>query len=151
MYAGFAATVLNLLLTLPVLGRYSRAAKDANNAAARDTSLGETARAARETIIWHSENQLVGVMAFVLVADILGLACWAWLAVAARRGHGWTRIAGTALLVVYTIATLLVLFDTKNDPGAEFTTILVWALGVATVIPLWSQQAREFFSAWRKR
>jgi hypothetical protein len=106
MYAGFAATVLNLLLSLSVFG--------------------------------------------VLVADILGLACWAWLAVATRRGHGWTRIAGTVLLAVYSIAALLVVFDTKNDPGAEFTTLVVWALGVAAVIPLWSQQAREFFYTWRR-
>jgi hypothetical protein len=28
---------------------------------------------------------------------------------------------------------------------------VVWAIGVATVIPLWSQQARDFCYAWRKR
>ena len=30
--------------------------------------------------------------------------------------------------------------------------MLVWAIGVAAVIPLWSQQARDFFAyTWRKR
>ena len=164
MYAGFAATVLGALLALPVLGRYihaanvaQNAAKVAQNAATRDSLLrlgksvrAESVRAANQTNVWHTQNQMAGVMAIVLAADILGLACWAWLAVAARRGNGWTRIAGTVLLAVYSVATLLVVFGTTNDPGAEFTTLLVWALGVATVIPLWSQQAREFFYTWRK-
>jgi hypothetical protein len=157
MYAGFAATVLDALLTLPVLGRYNHAAKVAQDAATRDGLLklgksvrAESVRAANETNVWHTQNQMAGVMAIVLAADVLGLACWAWLAVAARRGNGWTRIAGTVLLAVYSVVALLVGFDTKNDPGAEFTTLLVWALGVATVVPLWSQQAREFFYTWRK-
>jgi serine/threonine kinase PknH len=165
MYAGFAATVLGALLALPVLGRYNHAAtvaqnaaKVAQNAVTRDSLLrlgksvrAESVRAVNQTNVWHTQNQMAGVMAIVLAADILGLACWAWLAVATRRGNGWTRIAGTVLLAVYSVAALLVVFDTKNDPGAEFTTLLVWALGVATVIPLWSQQAREFFYTWRKR
>jgi hypothetical protein len=55
------------------------------------------------------------------------------------------------LLGIYSIAALLVLFGTHRDPGPQFTTILVWALGLAAVIPLWSQQARNFFYTWRKR
>jgi hypothetical protein len=94
---------------------------------------------------------MAGAMAIAVGADVLGLACWAWLAVATRRGNGWTRIAGTVLLAIYSICTLLVVFGTHLDPGPQFTTVLVWAIGVATVIPLWSQQARDFFFAWRKR
>ncbi len=90
-------------------------------------------------------------MAIALVADLLGLVCWAWLAMATRRGNGWTRIAGAVLLGIYSVCTLIVLFGTKRDPGPQFTTVVVWALGVAAVIPLFSQQARDFFQAWRKR
>ena len=149
MYTGFAVTVLAVLLSLPVLGRYAHDASTAKNAAAR-AAFGHTVTAARQTAIYQTQNQMTGVMAIILAADLLGLACWAWLAVAARRGNGWTRIAGTALLGVYSICTLLVVFKTNNDPGAEFTTIVVWALGLAAVIPLWSQRAREFFDTWRK-
>jgi hypothetical protein len=69
---------------------------------------------------------------------------------ATRRGHGWTRIAGTVLLAIYSVCALLVLLGTHNDPAPQFTTLVVWALGVAAVIPLWSQQARDFFRAWGK-
>jgi hypothetical protein len=150
MYAGFVVTLLNLLLSLPVLGRYSHDATADKNRAATDTLLNHLVDAARATAAWRVQNQMVGVMAILLIADILGLFCWAWLAIAARRGNGWTRIAGSVLLGIYTICTLLVVFKTRNDPGVEFTTIVVWAVGVATIIPLWSQQARGFFDAWRK-
>jgi hypothetical protein len=94
---------------------------------------------------------MAGAMAIGVAAAVLGLVCWAWLAVATRRGNGWTRIAGTVLLAIYSICTLTVVFGTHRDPGPQFTTVVVWAIGVATVIPLWSQQARDFFYAWRKR
>jgi hypothetical protein len=49
------------------------------------------------------------------------------------------------------VVMLLVLLRTHNDPSARFTTLVAWALGVAAVIPLWTQQARAFFDTWGKR
>jgi len=46
---------------------------------------------------------------------------------------------------------LSVLANTQGDPGAQATTLLVWALGVAAAISMWTQPARAFFDAWRKR
>jgi hypothetical protein len=137
MYIGFAATVLDVVLSLVVLGRYiheSNVAQAAGLQGAEDTA-----------------NTMAGSMAIALTADVLGLACWAWLALATRRGHGWPRIAGLVLLCIYSIILLFVMFGTHNDAGARFTTLVVWGLGLAAVIPLWSQQARAFYFAWRKR
>jgi hypothetical protein len=97
------------------------------------------------------QNQMVGAMVIAVVAAVIGLVCWAVLAVACRRGRGWTRIAGTVLLGIYTLVLLLVCVKTHNDSAARFTTLLAWALGLAAAIPLWSQRARDFFYAWRKR
>jgi serine/threonine protein kinase len=151
MYTGFVVTALDVVLSLLVLGRYTHDATTAKNAAAVYAANGDTRRAALETTIWHNQNTMAGATAIGLVAGLLGLACWVWLAMAARRGNGWTRIAGVVLLGIYSICTLLVLFGTHHDPGPQFTTFVVWALGVAAVIPLWSQQARDFCYAWRKR
>jgi hypothetical protein len=137
MYAGFVLTALDVVLSLVALGRYVH---DSNVA----KGLGRRA-------VQSSANGMAGAAVIGLVADILGLACWAWLAVATRRGNGWPRIAGAVLLGIYSICTLFIVFGTKRDPGAQFTTVLVWAIGVATMIPLFSQQARDFFYAWRKR
>ena len=70
---------------------------------------------------------------------------------AARHGRGLARAAGTVLLVIYTVVMLLLLGGTHNDPGARFMTIVVWVLGVAATVPLWTQSARAFFATWRRR
>jgi hypothetical protein len=134
MYVGFAVTVVALISSLMVLGRYTR---DAD-------------RILAGTIARNHADQLTGVMAVAVLADVLGLVCWVVLALACRRGRGWTRIAGTVLLAVYTVVMLIVLLRTHNDPGARFTTLVAWAFGVAAAIPLWTQQARDFFSAWSR-
>jgi CHASE2 domain-containing sensor protein len=123
----------------------------AKAAAASDKAAGFTGLAAVDTADWHHQDTMAGSMAIAFTADFLGLICWAWLAMATRRGHGWTRVVGAVLLGIYSICTLFVLLGTQHDPGPQFTTVVVWALGVATVIPLFSQQARDFFFAWRKR
>jgi hypothetical protein len=135
MYIGFVVTALDVVLSLVALGRYTH---DANVDKGFDRAVAQ-------------DVAMAGAISIGFIADLLGLACWAWLAVATRRGHGWTRIAGAVLLGIYSICTLTVLFGTKHDPGPVLTTIVVWALGVATVIQLFSQQARDFFYAWRKR
>jgi hypothetical protein len=137
MYAGCAMTVVALALSMTAMGRY-------DHSEGLYLRLGKAAAAA-------SEKSMSGAMAVAIVAGFLGLACWIWLATATRRGHGWPRTAGAVLLGIYTIVTLFVVFGTKRDPGAELSTIIVWALGVVALIPLWTQQAREFFFAWRNR
>ena len=151
MYAGFVVTVLDVVLSAVAFGRYSHDATVAKNLASADSAAGRSYLASVQTTVWHNQNTMAGTMAIALLADLLGLACWVWLAMATRRGHGWTRIAGAVLLGIYSVCTLLVLFGTHHDPGPQFTTLVVWALGVATVFPLFSQQARDFFYAWRKR
>lgn len=151
MYIGFVFTALDAVLSAVTLGRYNYAFNAAKGAANHLTALGETRKAATETAIMNTQNAMSGVMVIGFVAVLLGLVCWAWLAMAARRGKGWTRVAGTVLLGIYSLCTLMVLLATHGDPGVRFTTVVVWALGVGAVIPLWSQQARDFFYAWRKR
>jgi hypothetical protein len=151
MYAGFVVTLLDVVLSVVALGRYTHDATVAKDLASTDSAAGRSHLASLQTTVWHSQNTMAGTMAIALLADLLGLACWVWLAMATRRGNGWTRIAGAVLLGIYSVCTLLVLFGTHRDPGPQLTTLVVWALGVATVFPLFSQQARDFFYAWRKR
>jgi hypothetical protein len=151
MYAGLVVTALDVLLSLISVSRYAHAANVAKAAAARLAELGEPLKAANQSAIMHAQDTMAGAMAIGLTADIIGLFCWAWLAVATRRGNGWTRVAGTVLLAIYAVCALFVVFGTHRDPGPQFTTVVALAIGAAAVIPLWSRQARDFFFAWRKR
>jgi hypothetical protein len=134
MYVGFVATLASLITSGLVFGRYSNAAKPHGH-----------------PLLEKAANSMAGWAAIALCADAIGLVCWVVLAVACRRGRGWTRIAGTVLLALYTLVMLGLLLRTHEDPGARFTTLVAWACGVGAVVPLWTQQARAFFEAWRKR
>jgi serine/threonine protein kinase len=151
MYAGFAATCAALVTSLIMLGKYARAATAWKDHAATAATLGLRHVALVDQAKQSAQNQMAGAMVIAVVAAVLGLACWAVIAVASRRGRGWTRIASTVLIGLYTLVVLLVCVSTHNDPGARFTTLLVWAIGLAAVIPLWSRGARDFCYAWRKR
>jgi hypothetical protein len=137
MYAGLAATVIALITSVSILAKYTHAATEAKN----NYQL---------TIEAH-ENQMAGAMTIGVVADAIGIACWVILAIACRHGRRWTQVTGTVLFGVYTIVLLFVLLGTTNDPGPRFFSLLVWVLGGAALIPLWSRQARDFFATWGRQ
>ncbi len=137
MYAGLATTVIALIVSGVNLGQYTRNAQEYQ----KHPLLHPT---------YVHASQMASSMSFAVIADLIGIACWVVLAIAARHGRGWARITGTVLLGIYTLVLLSVLVVTHDDPGARFLTLLVWVLGVAATVPLWTQQARAFFATWGK-
>jgi hypothetical protein len=86
----------------------------------------------------------------VIIGCVIGAGLWLTLAVAANRGHGWTRVVGTVLFGIDT----LVFIATLGRPGiSAIKTIhtLIWLVGLVTVVMLWQRQASQFFSARRRR
>jgi serine/threonine kinase PknH len=137
MYGGLAASVAAIIFTGVAFGRYSHAS--------------DVAKAAGASVREDAQNTMAGIAAIALIADILGLALWIVIAVACRRGRGWSRVFGAVLLGINTIIMVSLLAGTHNDPGARFTTLVTWVLGLAATIPLFTAPARDFFRAWRKR
>ena len=148
MYAGFVATALDVVLSLLVLGRYTHAATVAKNPRPLDRGQAHRPPCRRPSAQPEHDGRRDGDRGRRRPPRprLLGLARDGHPArprLDADRRHGAPRHLHDLML--------LVLFGTHHDPGAQFTTLVVWALGVAAVIPLWSQQARDFFHAWRKR
>jgi hypothetical protein len=86
----------------------------------------------------------------VIIGCVIGAGLWLTLAVAANRGHGWTRVVGTVLFGIDT----LVFIATIGRPGiSAIKTIhtLIWLVGLVTVVMLWQRQASQFFAARRRR
>jgi hypothetical protein len=86
-----------------------------------------------------------------VIGGSIGIVCWIVVATSSRRGHGWTRIAATILLALHTVGMLIDLLATHGDPAVKVTVVIIWIIGLASVILLWGQQASQFFLAWRKR
>lgn len=137
MGAGLVVTVVAAVLSSLAYARY-------------DHDFG-VATAAGLTAAANHAHSMAGAMSVTMSAEYLGLIGWIWLAIASRRGNGRARIAGLVLLGIYTCCVPFVLFGTHGDLGPQLMSIVVWGVGVASVIPLWSRQAREFSFAWRGR
>jgi hypothetical protein len=60
-------------------------------------------------------------------------------------------VAGTGLFAIYSVCTLIVIFATQGDPGPQFATMAVWAIGLATAALLWTPSAHSFFARKTRR
>jgi hypothetical protein len=137
MYGGAVLTVLGMFIDLVVIS-HLRTAYLADHPLLDQAGINRI-------------NSLAGVGDLaVIIGCVIGASLWLTLAVAANRGHGWTRVVGTVLFGIDT----LVFIATIGRPGINaIKTIhtLIWLVGLVTVVMLWQRQASQFFSARRRR
>jgi len=108
-----------------------------------------TAAVARYNLTHH---RMAGDLTLTSVwGGAIGIVCWLFIATSCRRGRGWTRIAATILLALHTIGLLSLLVEPIDAPVVKAISIVMWVIGLAAVILLWSQEAGAFFLAWRRR
>jgi hypothetical protein len=137
MYGGAVLTVLGMFIDLAVISQL-------RTAYLADHPLLDQAGINRI-------NSLAGAGDLaVIIGCVIGASLWLTLAVAANRGHGWTRVVGTVLFGIDT----LVFIATIGRPGiSAIKTIhtLIWLVGLVTVVMLWQRQASQFFATRRRR
>jgi Protein kinase domain len=137
MYGGAVLTVLGMFIDIAVIS-HLRTAYLADHPLLDQAGINRI-------------NSFAGVGDLaVIIGCVLGASLWLTLAVAANRGHGWTRVVGTVLFGLDT----LVFIATIGRPGiSAIKTIhtLIWLVGLVTVVMLWQRQASQFFAARRRR
>jgi len=84
----------------------------------------------------------------VLVGGGAVVALWLWLAFASKQGRSWARTVGTLLFGVDTLALLLTL-GSPGIGGTKGIGVIIWLIGLVTVILLWRRQSSEYFSLRR--
>jgi len=96
-------------------------------------------------------NAIAGAGDFgVVIGSLAAVGLWIALALAARKGHGWTRTVGTVLFGIDT----LVFIGTIGRPGiaaAKTIHLMIWLVGLLAVIFLWQRRSTQFFAASRRR
>jgi hypothetical protein len=137
MYGGAVLTVLGMFIDLAVISQL-RTAYLADHPLLDQGGINRI-------------NSLAGAGDLaVIIGCVIGASLWLTLAVAANRGHGWTRVVGTVLFGIDT----LVFIATIGRPGiSAIKTIhtLIWLVGLVTVVMLWQRQASQFFATRRRR
>jgi hypothetical protein len=132
MYSGAAITLLGTLVSLATIGEV------------------KTAFSARHPLL--SGNAVKSVAAVASVEVLIGggavIALWLWLAFASKQGRPWARTVGTVLFGVDTLA-LLVTLGSPGIGGTKGIGVVIWLIGLVTVILLWQRRASEYFSLRR--
>lgn len=134
MYAGAVVSGISFVVTLVTLSNIRSAAHRANPSWT-PTQL-------------HNFERLVVVVA--VISGVIGIGLWIWMALANRAGKSWARIVATVLFGLYTLSLLLGLSRGGLAAGS-FVSLLIWLIGLGTIIMLWRRESSDYFNAPRAR
>jgi hypothetical protein len=120
MYAGAVASLLYAIVALAVVGQVKAAVL------ANDPQL--SARAVRSAAAITAAGFIVG--------GAVSVALWLWMASATRHGRSWVRPVGTVLFAINTL-TLVGPIRNAGLTAIKGIGVVIWLIGLATVISLW--------------
>jgi hypothetical protein len=83
-------------------------------------------------------------IAIVVVAGIIGVGLWLWMAWANKRGKNWARITGTVFFGLYTLDLIFVAARAASGISTVFA-IVTWLVGLGATIMLWRRDSTAFF------
>jgi hypothetical protein len=92
----------------------------------------------------------------LVVAGLVGVGLWIWMALSCKAGKNWARITSTVFFAIETISTLTAVSGAGQFAGADagagrFSGILVWLIGLGAIILLWQRQSSEYFQSTPRR
>jgi hypothetical protein len=129
MYAGAALSLISLIVGLTTLGSEKSAIE---KAFPKDTS--------------SQVHQIEAFnVAIVLLAGIIGIALWLWMARANATGHNYGRIVGTVLFAIYTLNIAAALARPHASLALVFD-LLVWLAGLGAVVFMWRRESTPYFA-----
>ncbi|HLH82379.1 MAG TPA: protein kinase [Trebonia sp.] len=132
MCSGAAASLLGMIAAITTISRL-KVAYLRNHPAADPVNASHLA--------------IAGDLAVVL-GSLLSIALWLWLAAACAKGRGWVRAAGTVLFGIDTLGFLATI-SRPGIPAIKSTHLMIWLIGLVTVIFLWRRQSSEYFARGR--
>ena len=130
MYAGAVVSAVSLVVGLATVGSL-RTALHKSQPSLTPTQLHDL-----QTVV------VVGSVAIGLIS--IGL--WVWMALMNKAGKSWARIVAT---VLFGLDTLFLLLGVARAGAAasSVVSILIWLIGLGTVILLWRKDSSEYFTA----
>jgi hypothetical protein len=133
MYAGAALTVIELIVSLATVGNLKSAIVKAGNKAHKHYTTSQI----------HTLE--VASIAFVVIAAVIAIGLWLWMARANAAGHSYARIVGS---ILFALNTLIFLADVARPHVglALIFNLLVWLAGLGAVIMLWRRESSDYFN-----
>lgn len=130
MYAGAGISAISFILGLVTIGSVRRTLEKQN----------PTYSASKISSLVNAE------IAIVVVAGVIGVGLWLWMAWANKRGKNWARITGTVFFALYTLDLILVAARSASGISTVFA-IVTWLVGLGATIMLWRRESSNYFHA----
>lgn len=133
MQVGAGLSLLSLLLALFSRGTIRDAVKKANETATTKLTPDQV------------DAAVTFLMGAAIVAGLIGVGLWLWMASVNGKGRSWARIVATVLFVV---ETLLFLggFAQPTPMLSRLVSLLVWLVGAAAIFFIWKKESSAYYA-----
>jgi hypothetical protein len=135
MYMGAAASLIGIVIDLATVGPLRDKLAAVNNHGAKLTSTQVT------------DSQPVAIGALV-VAGVIGIAAWIWMAQTNQAGKSWARVVATVLFGIDTLSLIADINGASALSGTAATRvygIIIWLIGLAAIVLLWQRTSSDYF------
>jgi len=129
MYAGAALEVIAAIVS--VLTRGSLKSAILKNHPTYTAAQVHTAEIARAAIL--------------IIGALIAIGLWIWMAQANGRGLAWARVLSAVFFGISTLSLLLALVAARTV-GTLIIGVIIWLVGLAAIILLFSKESGPFFS-----
>jgi hypothetical protein len=134
MYAGAALTVVSLIVTVVSFHAIETAIRNAS------TTLTAS----------QVHSAAIATVAIGVVISAIGIGLWLLMAWANKAGRNWARIVATVLFGLNTFFLLLGFVRARASASIAFS-LVVWLIGLGTIVLLWRKESSEYFTAMSPR
>lgn len=134
MYTGAALTAVSLIVTVVSF--------HAIETAIRNASTTLTAN--------QVHSVAIATVAIGVVISAIGIGLWLLMAWANKAGRTWARIVASVLFGLNTLFLLLGFARAHVSASIAFS-LVVWLVGLGTIVLLWRKDSSEYFAAMSPR
>ncbi len=144
MWAGAALGLLSAIISLAF------ASKIKNAVITAAIKSNATNRSKGKTVLTTSQiHTLANATVVVLVvAGVIGILLWVWMAWANNKGRNWARMVATVLFALDTISFI---FSFGRASLSIIFLALEWVVGLAAIVFLWRKDTTEYINMGRMR
>ena len=133
MYVGAAASLIGIVVNLTTVSALKSAIlKRSPNLSPAQVNSAE-----------HVEIILL------VVAGLIGIVLWLWMAQMNKAGKNWARITSTVFFALDTLGAIGGLAGGALSGGSvnRFYGLVVWVIGVAAILLLWQRSSTQYFKS----
>lgn len=97
------------------------------------------------TQVTDSQHVAIGAL---IIAGVIGVAAWVWMAQSNQAGKRWARIVATLLFGIDTLSLIADINGASALSGTAATRIygiVIWLIGLAAIILLWQRTSSDYF------